>query len=560
MANDTLRLEQPLLEDQLAAPFYFNGRVLTQEDLAQDRTAQTTRRRHLGRAGGSGVAFGLEVEAVSGSTGAGNVTLFVAPGIAVAPDGQSLHLPQLVRLRFALAEELVDADDSVGGGFDDCQEVVTVATQTTGLHVLVIRPFTRKQGLAPVSGLGNEAAPCNAKYLAAGVDFRAVPFTTTAAKTSAQFRSRVALECFGFGDATRTNLLANPFAFPAPLELAVGTSDGTQPTSGYGLADDLRRKQHLGTCEVPLAVVFLADDGSLGFVETWSVRRALTRPALSRRWWPFGGSDGRRRAESEAALLQFQDHIGALLLEGGLNRPAMAATARFAFLPGGGFLPTGSGKFTPTTFLGSGVQPVVDADFGRLPTLVEESFHCEPFDPANPPELVYFDFGASAHPWVFFLRRKQEVVNLPTEPAEPGSSPPASDDRPPPPGAVSGLLIAITNANLFDTDDIQVIDSGGKRRPVNPIEPEELLELIERYGFKFASESSLAGRERGRRRSRPTELSPEDVLPKNARFFLRLAEGAQTYRIQVHTPGHIRNVVNATANCPENQLKIVPIG
>ena len=52
-----------------------------------------------------------------------------------------------------------------------------------------------------MSGLGNEAAPCNTKYRTAGVGFRAFGLGTSLARSDALFRSRFALECFGFFDA-----------------------------------------------------------------------------------------------------------------------------------------------------------------------------------------------------------------------------------------------------------------------------------------------------------------------------------------------------------------------
>jgi hypothetical protein len=410
MEDDIHYLDEPLLEDVLKAPYFFNGRLLTQEDLTQEQAAQRARRKHLGRSLGSGVAYGLEVEEDRSLSGPDRVVLAVAAGLAIAPDGDTLHLPELALLEFSPRPRAASQNQGSSlGDFGDCPTSPTiVSVAKTGLHLLVIRPTAGRQGLASVSGLGNEAAPCNTKYRTSGVSFRALPLENTVDATGTtpeRFRSTVARKCFGFFDDSLAAALADPFIRPSPLKLAVPLAPGAAPAAGLGLIDRLRLNRELCDCELPLAIVNLRDEGTLDFVDVWPVRRPLLRPPLSRRFWPFGGSDDRRRADSEAAMLCFQDHV--LALDAKLK--GKPAKVHFAFLPGGGFLP-----FTATsdarTFLGASASRVCDMDFGRLRWLVEESWRCEAVDLDAPPmpPITYFVFPGKMS-WMFFLRGRTGV-------------------------------------------------------------------------------------------------------------------------------------------------------
>jgi hypothetical protein len=207
----------------------------------------------------------------------------------------------------------------------------------------------------------------------------------------------------------------------------------------------LRATGQLSPCEVPLALVHLRDNGAVDFVDTWPVRRSLTRPALSRRWWPFGGTDARRRAEAEAAMSCFQEHVSAIPANPNL-RNAMARE-HFAFLPGGGFLPVGVDRFDAKTFLGATAVEVTGADIGRLRTLVEESWACDAIDlNSAPPPISYFTFVEAGGQWVFFLRRRTEIP----EPVEDDlESPPIAgsegpeDPDPEEPAVPDGVIVVV---------------------------------------------------------------------------------------------------------------------
>ena len=129
MATDALYLDEPLLEDALKTPYFFNGRLLTREDLSQEQVAQRTRRSHLGSALGSGVAQGLEVEPDVAASAPGQLVLNVAPGAAITPTGDTLHLAAPVRLRFSMRPGDSRLEASSGADFGDCGTVVAATIE-----------------------------------------------------------------------------------------------------------------------------------------------------------------------------------------------------------------------------------------------------------------------------------------------------------------------------------------------------------------------------------------------------------------------------------------------
>lgn len=529
MPNDALFLDELWAEDVLKTPSFFNGRLLTQEDLTQEQTAQRARRLHLGRALGAGIAYGLEVVPDLAMTTTGDLVLAVAGGLAVAPDGTTLHLEDLVHLHFNLRPEAAAASGgSPDSDFHDCGAVTaSVAVGTSGLHLLVLRPAEGVSGLAPVSGLGNEVAPCNTKYRTAGVSFRALAVDPglDSGTPEARQRSAIARACFGFFEPTLLNLTASPFAGPAPLEIAVAPAVGASPAPGYGLIDALRQSGELCACEVPLALVRLKDNGSLDYVDLWPVRRALIRPALTRRWWPFGGSDGRRRAEAEASMLCFQDHVAAML--GGTSLASVRAVDRFAFLPGGGFLPTGPGQFNASTFLGATAVGVFDEDFGRLRDLVEESWACEPFDPSLSavPPLSFYVFSQAAGQWVFFLRRRTDVAEVVADDGE-------SETETAPAARLGAILVLVIKSWLDQHGEPTLLftrASGGAGPTLEEIDANEAKKFLQDTQIATAFEERVGSNFFG------TGTKPKltkDVL-KGARFFGADKVPVGRYRLRV---------------------------
>ncbi|HYE99599.1 MAG TPA: hypothetical protein VEJ18_11845, partial [Planctomycetota bacterium] len=86
------QLLRPVFEGGIRSVNFFNGRVLTGEDLSREQEAQRQARRLLGQAAGEGVACGFEISEAPGSSTARSPVINVEPGLAVNRAGQTLRL------------------------------------------------------------------------------------------------------------------------------------------------------------------------------------------------------------------------------------------------------------------------------------------------------------------------------------------------------------------------------------------------------------------------------------------------------------------------------------
>jgi hypothetical protein len=364
-APHTTRLDEPVTGGGIRSVNFFNGRLLTAEDLRAEQEARRVADRRLGLGVGAGVLFGLDVaETRPGSTRAQPVVT-VRAGAAVNADGAFLSLPADVRL--SLVHDEQGSATEAGGLFSDCVPL-QAGTFTTGagLYLLTVRPAETDQGRAQVSGLGNVSARCNTRWSVDGVRFRLIQVGLTAADVAilARLRNVLAYRAYGAGDPRRETFAAAPFGLPV---------------GNYGLLDDLRLLI-LRSEEVPLALVLWTADTGIVFVDEWSVRRRATRPPADVRFPTLVGD--RVLAEAEARLLQFEHHVEELVLSGA-NLRTVAATSLFAFLPPVGILPVrgegSAGGFDLETFFGTQALPrVPTTDASLLRGLVHESLYHEP--------------------------------------------------------------------------------------------------------------------------------------------------------------------------------------
>ena len=83
---------QAVTDGALRATHFFNGRLLTGEDLGREQSVQSARLARLGAALGTGVADGLTVSVAPESTAAKPIVT-VRAGLAVARSGLALALP-----------------------------------------------------------------------------------------------------------------------------------------------------------------------------------------------------------------------------------------------------------------------------------------------------------------------------------------------------------------------------------------------------------------------------------------------------------------------------------
>ena len=86
------RLTEAITEGGIPWINFFNGRLLSGEDLSKEQNSNLEGRRRLGRAIGEGVAYGLEVSIPQGVNSRETPYVLVEAGLAINRQGQSLSL------------------------------------------------------------------------------------------------------------------------------------------------------------------------------------------------------------------------------------------------------------------------------------------------------------------------------------------------------------------------------------------------------------------------------------------------------------------------------------
>ncbi|HLK69141.1 MAG TPA: hypothetical protein VKU19_37165 [Bryobacteraceae bacterium] len=344
----TNNLFTPILNDRTRSVNFFNGRLLTGEDLTSEQKANRVAHALLGQAVGSGVVYGLTVSESTQLSSVQTPVVTIRKGLAINPNGAALLLDNDTDI--SLVRPASSASSS--SIFQECTPIQPgVYIAGAGVYLLVMGPASASQGLAEVSGINTGSAPCNSKYRADGVQFRLVPvdLTLTELGDVNHLRNLVAYKCFG-GDDWAADV-TDPF--------------GTH-TGGHGLIDQMRAAGSITGCEVPLAVMYWTATGGLLFIDLWSVRRSLTRSG------PDDSSPipavGKPQSEGRARFRQFQEQLAAM-------RTALAApqsvtvTDYFRYLPPMGLLPlTGTAQG-----VGFGYQEFFAGQTTRGPFFINES-------------------------------------------------------------------------------------------------------------------------------------------------------------------------------------------
>jgi hypothetical protein len=359
-------LDETIADGGIASVNFFNGRLLSGEDLSREQAATRDARLRLGRVVGEGVAHGLEVAEAAGTSSKSRPVVRIEPGAAINADGLVLELVD--RTDLVLVEDIAPGGPDPVELFVDCVEPTTgTYAAGFGVYLLTIGPGEQRRGLAPTSGLGNVEASCNTNVFVEGVRFRLTRVAIAAGEvaTAELLRNHVAARSFGVFAAARSDFLSNPFG-PA--------------AAGWGLVDDLR-KSCLDRGEVPLAVLAWTASKGIEFVDLWSVRRRTTTPLATPRW-PFLVGD-RVRAEAEAMFLQFEAHATDLTLTTAAR--TMAAADSFEYLPPVGIIPiiaTGSPQgFNAGAFFGEQASTRAEiTDAQILRSLLHEGLLHEPIE------------------------------------------------------------------------------------------------------------------------------------------------------------------------------------
>jgi hypothetical protein len=312
------RLQEPILDGGIRSTNYFNGRVLTAEDLRADQEANRQQRQRLGRVVGEGVYCGLEVTRV------GSTTVTVTPGEAMNREGRGLALSSLEPVTLELVPESQTADGAaaVRGKFQACtQQVISAVNTGYGLYLLVAAPAGGYEGSAPSTGIPGDGriTGCGSRYAVDGIQFRLALYRTAESLVEYEpMRNLAAHDFFGTTD-------------PALADLFAARTE-------YGEMDQVRTRKIIGPAEVPLALLHWGPEG-IDWLDMWAVRRRVAPVLSGSPWDALVGP--RRQAEAEAIFLQFQDDLAAYRESSDVAVPALRS--HFRYLPPFGYVPISEG-------------------------------------------------------------------------------------------------------------------------------------------------------------------------------------------------------------------------
>ncbi len=321
MSSTTTRLGTPLAEQAIRHVNFFNGRLVTQGDMARTQQAQHEADARLGQGLGAGVVHGLEISIAD----AAQRQLRVTAGLGLSAAGGTLCLGSDQLLALAPTP---DAGSIAGtGGFGRCGTLAGGGyVAGNGLYLLTLAPISIKEGKAPVLALDPGHAGCNSDATVEAVQLRLLRIEDTllarlglaanpvGAAAVSKWRSAVAYACFGY-----------------PALAAAHAQPGTAPTSA-GLLQGLRAVS-LSDCELPLGLVYLTASAGIAFIDAWAVRRRVAGEPASSAWsaWFGPGLD----ALGEAQLAQFQQQLSEIPAG---SLAGLKAADWFAWLPPAGFL------------------------------------------------------------------------------------------------------------------------------------------------------------------------------------------------------------------------------
>ena len=284
------RLNQVIAVEGEPRSFFFNGRLLSAEDLSREQQARDGAERRLARLIGCGVAEGLTV-----TTGAGSV-LHIAAGLGVTPSGAVIDIGNL------------DLDLSSAGrgasfsGFGNCAAGLAEGQPLAGLYLLTLTPVWAGQGRAAT--LLGEVGACNRRTEQPAVRARLVEVQAPLGLAAVSLRNELAVALLSPGQGLTA--VAETARVGWWMRQRVGAG-----AAAPGLTAD----------ELPLALLQIDAKAVPLWIDTDSARRRLAPPPgeAGDAMWPQSWG-----VEMQAFAAQF---LGQLL-----GRDALSPDS-FAWLP-----------------------------------------------------------------------------------------------------------------------------------------------------------------------------------------------------------------------------------
>jgi hypothetical protein len=353
----TRQLSEAITGGAIRSVNFFNGRLLSAEDLNLEQAARRQADALLGKALGEGIAFGLEVRQTASAGSLPQVN--IQAGLAINRRGQAVALADPVDLSLVQPSAAATVP---AAAFRDCKPTQPgVYVTGAGVYLLVMSPAAATEGRAPANGLGNTTPSCGARYKIDAVTFRLISVNAgTLLGQPAMLRNLLAYQCYGHSDLPRFQPPASALPWQRIRLLELLRADN------IGLTD----------CDVPLGFLYWTAAG-IQFVDMWSVRRRVTHPVGSSDGPPY---DDRHASEAEAMIEQFDDQLAAILAVE-LRPATVVASSQFRYLPPAGILPTGAGGFAYEVFFqGQSYHSPVFVQSGRVEPLIRSALNYGPID------------------------------------------------------------------------------------------------------------------------------------------------------------------------------------
>lgn len=422
----SIELQMPVLESGMRSVNFFNGRLLSGEDLSNEQNSNRAEHRLLGTAVGTGIVSGLEVTRARADAQhtATAPTVTINAGVAINRLGQTLVLS-------AQTDLLLDDLPATGtlAGFTDAPSFPPSRPGSPppidgGAYLLMLSPVREREGFVLGSNVSGSSRAYNASYYVDTVAFRLLPLglDIDLLNDPEHLRNTIAYLCFGFVSGSTQPFQFNPFG---SLLRSVGLLDTYRP-------------QRLTDSDVPLAVVYLTANEGLRFIDQWSVRRRVLSATTSQFLDPWEDLlSVQRLGEAEAMFLQFQHQLMEMYTAASATSsplpptspPAgdgtaptatqkISATQFLRYLPPAGYLPVGANGLDLATFLGPLAPTSITAvDSGLLRSILYTSLFREPIqvvtennNQAIAPMDVYQD--PSQPHWILFARTSSARLNV----------------------------------------------------------------------------------------------------------------------------------------------------